>query len=81
MGDVSAPSLIVVAFLSRLGFPGRVCAVQAGRPGTLWIPGRITGRGHRRPRLYRAGNLPPHHWALNIPGVWGQSPHAFGRLA
>ena len=30
-------------------------AVRTGQPGTAkWIPGRITGRDHRRPRLYRA---------------------------
>ena len=49
------------------------------RPGANWAPGRITGRGHRRPRLYRPANLSCHHWALNIPGVWGQSPQAFAR--
>ena len=49
------------------------------RPGACWAPGRITGRGHRRPRLYRPANLACHHWALNIPGVWGQSPQAFAR--
>jgi hypothetical protein len=36
MGDLSAPSLIVVAFLSRLGLfvPGLPGA--SGRPGTSW---------------------------------------------
>jgi len=46
----------------------------AERPGASWAPGRITGRGHRRPRLYRPVKLSCHHWAVNIPGVWGQSP-------
>ena len=50
------------------------------RPGANWAPGCITGRGHRRPRLYRPANLSCHHWALNIPGVWGQSPQAFARF-
>ena len=69
-------------FLCRVGseFSRSGLRAAGGRPGTRLAPGRITGRGHRRPRLYRAGNLPLHHWALNIPGVWGQSPHAFGRF-
>ena len=29
-------------------------ALLGERPGATRAPGRITGRGHRRPRLYRA---------------------------
>jgi len=36
MGAVSAPSLIVVAFLSRLGFSGLGLLGASGRPGTSW---------------------------------------------
>src|ERR1700693_1429794 len=81
MGGMSAPRLSrwflcrVASGFSRSGLRG-----ASGRPGTCWAPARITGRGHRRPRLSRLGNLPDHHWALNIPGVWGRSPHAFGRF-
>jgi len=74
MGDGSAASLIVVAFLSRLRFSRLGLCGASERPGTIWIPGRIIGRGHRRPRLHRANNLSPHYWALDIPGVWGRSP-------
>jgi hypothetical protein len=64
---------------SRLGSWSRFG--DAGeRPGASWAPGRIAGRGHRRPRLYRPVNLSCHHWALNIPGVWGRSPQAFARF-
>ena len=49
MGDVFAPSLIVVAFLSRLGFSGPGLPGASGQPGTKVAPGRITGRGHWRP--------------------------------
>ena len=58
---------------SRLGDAGE-------RPGASWAPGRITGHGHRRLRLYRPVNLSCHHWAINTPEVWGQSPQAFVRF-
>jgi len=77
---MSVASLIVAGAAVGSGLCGSDLGGASRRPGTGLAPGRITGRGHRRPRLYRAGNLAPHHWALNIPGVWGQSPPAFGRF-
>jgi hypothetical protein len=47
---------------------------QSQRPHATLASGRITGRGHGRPRLYRRNNLSYHNWASNIPGVWGQRP-------
>ena len=68
MGDASAASLIVVAFLSRLRFSWPGLRGARGRPGIIWIPGRITGRGHRRPRLSRLKTLQSTSLGFKYPG-------------
>ena len=45
---------------------------RPGRPARA--PGRITGRGHRRPRLYRARIVTWSSLGFKYPGGWGQSP-------
>ena len=74
MGDGSAASLIVVAFLSRLRFSRLGLCGASERPGTIWIPGRIIGRGHRRPRLHREAIVTVSSAGGKYPGGMGAEP-------
>jgi hypothetical protein len=45
------------------------------------VPGRITGRGHRRPRLSRVAIVTLSSAGLKYPGGWGGlRPHALSPI-
>jgi hypothetical protein len=49
-------------------------ALLGERPGATRAPGRITGRGHRRPRLYRARIVTWSSSGFKYPGGLGAEP-------
>jgi hypothetical protein len=51
------------------------------RPGAGVVPGRITGRGHRRPRLYRTATLTFSSLGFKYPGGFGgRAPKGFALI-
>jgi hypothetical protein len=71
--DVAVTSVKVVVPTSRrdLAGPGLSCGSE--RPGSKSVPGRITGRGHRRPRLYREAIVTMLSAGFKYPGGNGGS--------
>ena len=51
-----------------------VSGLSDERPGAARAPGRITGRGHRRPRLYRARIVALSSLGFKYPGGMGAEP-------
>jgi hypothetical protein len=49
-------------------------ALRSKRPGAKPVPGRITGRGHWRPRLYREAIANLSSAGLKYPGGLGAAP-------
>ena len=51
------------------------------QPGAKPVPGCITGRGHRRPRLSRVAIVTLSSAGLKYPGGWeGLRPHALSPI-
>jgi hypothetical protein len=55
----------------------RACCAEANNPALNPVPGCITGRGHRRPRLYRQGIVTVSSAGVKYPAGLGAAPPCF----